>query len=167
MLQYSNVLNKNLLQDIKTEREYKQKNGHEWKVGEFFWQDKLLYGVTSSCVASAVSYSIRLRVENELKTKLPPFNSLLVQHYIWLKGSGISKHSDAGHGFGATIYLNESWDVNYGGIFLWKNKQATDYTGIVPNYNSMVVNVDKEEHLVTPIALNSPYLRYTLQIWPQ
>jgi Rps23 Pro-64 3,4-dihydroxylase Tpa1-like proline 4-hydroxylase len=167
MLKYSNVLSQQLLEDIKVERENKQKNGHEWKVGEFFWQDKLLYGVTNSCVASAVSNSLKHRIETELKSKLPPFTNLLVQHYIWLRGSGISKHHDTGHGFGATVYLNEEWDINYGGIFLWKEKTASDYIGIVPTYNSMVVNTTKEEHLVTPISLNSPQLRYTIQIWPQ
>lgn len=165
MIQYQNVLSENLLKDINAEREYKKTNDFCWKVGQFFWQDTLLHGVTNSCVSSVVSDQLRERLEYELKDKLPSFKRLYAQHYVWLLGSGIAKHDDGRYNFGATIYLNESWDINHGGIFLWKPEDSEEYKTIVPEYNTMVVNTKAEEHLVTPIALNAPQFRYTLQIW--
>lgn len=164
MLKYSNVLSQGLLERIKQERDG-NKDKNVWRVGQFFWQESLLYGVTNSCVSSLASDELRIEIENELRNILPPFNKLLVQHYVWLRGSGISKHDDGAHGFGATIYLNQNWDINHGGVFLWKPTDQQEYQAITPDYNTMVVNTKAEEHLVTPIALNAPDFRYTLQIW--
>jgi len=165
MIQYTNVLSQQLLADINEERERKKKDEFCWRVGQFFWQDSLLYGVTNSCVSALLSDSLRTRLENELRDKLPPFNEIIAQHYVWLRGSGIAKHDDGAHNFGATIYLNKNWDINYGGVFLWKPENSAEYKTIVPEYNTMVVNTKAEEHLVTPIALNAPEYRHTVQIW--
>ena len=164
MLQYKNVLTEDLIQEIFIERE-NRKNQNMWAISDMFWGKHLLAGTTSTCVTSVLSEQLRIKVEDNLRDKLPPFNKLSIQHYVWLHGAGIATHTDHAYNFGATIYLNKTWNVNFGGIFLWKQKNSIDYTAIVPEYNSMMLNTEGEEHLVTPVALDAPEVRHTLQIW--
>lgn len=163
MLQYKNVLAEDTISEIMAERS-DRKHIHMWAAGNLFWNSHLLAGVTSTCLASLVSEQIRIRVENELRDILPPFNKLAIQHYVWLRGAGIAQHTDNVYDFSATIYLNKTWNVNQGGLFLWKEKETIDYTAIVPEYNSMLLNTSAYEHLVTPVAYDSPEVRHTLQI---
>ena len=164
MVKHTNVLSKTLLQLVKSERERIQKD-NVWRVSQLFWDEKILDNVISSCVSAKVSEQLTKLIVLEIKDKLPEFNDLLIQHYVWLPGSGISTHRDRGYNFGATIYLNENWNINCGGIFLWRSDTNSEYTALSPTYNSMIVNTQSEEHLVTPVSFKTNEFRYTLQIW--
>ena len=84
-------------------------------------------------------------------------------YHIWQPNSGIAIHDDGSYRFGATIYLNPEWHPNYGGWFIWRDKDIDEWKVILPIENTMVVNIDKEEHLVTPVTQNQ--FRVTVQIW--
>ena len=85
-----------------------------------------------------------------------------VSYYKWLPGSFIPFHNDYVYSLSSTIYLNQSWDKNYGGLFLYeKNKNLRGY---VPKYNSAVINNKKVPHGTSIISPTAP-IRETLQIF--
>ena len=67
--------------------------------------------------------------------------------------------------FGATLYLNDVWDLNWGGIFVWKPNDSNTMKAIAPTHNTLVVNDESELHFVTPISYNTDTFRVTMQIF--
>jgi len=88
--------------------------------------------------------------------------------YVWSGGSYITWHPDNCYPYNGTIYLNEEWDTNDGGVFLYKENNTNEIKGIEPTYNSMVVNSGTEDdphnsHCVTCIVPGTIKKRVTLQ----
>lgn len=88
--------------------------------------------------------------------------------YVWSGGSYITWHSDNNYPYNGTIYLNEEWDSDDGGVFLYKENQTKEIKGIEPTYNSMVVNSATKEdphnsHCVTCIVPGTIKKRVTIQ----
>jgi hypothetical protein len=88
--------------------------------------------------------------------------------YVWSGGSYITWHSDECYPYNGTIYLNEEWDSDNGGVFLYKDNQTKQIKGVEPTYNSMVVNFATDtdphnEHCVTCILPGTIKKRLTLQ----
>jgi len=88
--------------------------------------------------------------------------------YVWSGGSYITWHPDHCYPYNGTIYLNEEWDSNDGGVFLYKDNSTNEIKGIEPTYNSMVVNSGTEDdphnsHCVTCIVPGTIKKRVTLQ----
>jgi len=100
-------------------------------------------------------------------TKLNPdfaHHEIMVQLYVWLPGSYIPWHLDEGKAFGATIYLNEEWDRNWGGTFLYEDEG--EIRGEIPEFNKLVLNYgDNTPHHVTSIHHSCAQKRRTVQIW--
>ena len=76
--------------------------------------------------------------------------------------SRINFHNDTGKGYGITIYMNDVWDPDYGGWFVWQDNNTQEWKTILPQRNLMVVNDIQEFHSVTPVSQQN---RFTLQIW--
>ena len=96
---------------------------------------------------------------------LPPHSKLSAYLNLWYPYSGIAWHNDAGYKFGATLYLNEKWDKNAGGYFLWEEKDTENIHAVCPSYNTLVVNDNHEMHCVTTVNPSIPEPRVTLQVW--
>ena len=136
---------------------------HMWRSSQLCWSKEILEKITGDCNIAVINGEIANKIKKCLVDKLPSLENLTFQYYVWKQNSGISLHRDGSDRFGATIYLNKNWDINSGGIFLWKEDDSLK--GICPEHNNMVI-VDKEEwHLVTPVSPLSNEFRYTIQIW--
>jgi len=85
-----------------------------------------------------------------------------VNYYKWLPGSFIPFHNDGIYSFSSSIYLNESWDRDYGGLFLYENGE--DLKAYVPKYNSAVINNKNILHGTSIISSTAPK-RETIQIF--
>ena len=93
-------------------------------------------------------------------------NDIAIQFYIWDRLSGINWHDDWVYDYGMTIYLNEYWNENWGGIFLWQDKTDNNQIkGLMPKKNTMVINNNHEVHCVTPIGVLYDMPRMTIQIF--
>jgi hypothetical protein len=136
-----------------------------WCSSALSWTDGIRVGSLASAFCKPLSPSHRRRVLEEIHTTLPPHNKLFVDIYVWPPGACISEHDDSRHLWGATIYLNEDWHVNYGGIFLWFDEKTQEWKMKVPEYNTLMLNDEQERHLITPVTYATRYLRYTLQIF--
>lgn len=161
---YNNVLNPETIQKVCAETN--QSCGEDdWRVSALSWVPDIKKGILGSTACKEVSPELTKIIEDEIKHLLPPYEKLFQQIYVWLPSSGISAHNDGGKKFGATIYLNNDWELDFGGLFVWKDKTSEELKVRAPEFNSMVLNDEEELHLVTPVAFNCPAMRHTLQIW--
>jgi len=82
--------------------------------------------------------------------------------YYWEQGTYIPWHKDSSHGAGMTIYLNDSWNYENGGLFLYElnNKIET----IVPKKNLGVFQIGGVPHSTTIVSEKNK-IRKTLQVF--
>ena len=150
-----NVLTKETLDKT---RLHLQKNigAYKWSSSEILWNPGLRIGTTGSTLVQETP---------ELNKVLPEYEDININYHLWQRGSGISAHSDNDYRFGATLYLNEEWHVNFGGLFVWQPKDEDTMRAIIPEENMLVINDNSETHMVTPVSMEATQYRVTLQIW--
>jgi len=136
-----------------------------WSSSEMLWSKGLKVGVVGSCLSTEMPLELRDIVKPQLQNVLPPCDELVCNFHLWQRGSGIAAHTDSDYKFGATLYLNDQWHVNYGGIFIWQPKGESEMKALIPSCNTLVLNDESEVHLVTPIAPDCTMYRITVQIW--
>jgi len=152
---------------IEEARSYVMKNmgDFKWQSSEIMWAPGLKVGINGSCLIRETPTELREKLASHLSPILPPHDELAINYHLWQRGSGIASHNDNTYEFGATLYLNEDWNVNYGGIFVWAPIHEETMRALSPTYNTLVINDSQEIHFVTPISNESPMFRVTLQIW--
>ena len=104
--------------------------------------------------------------KKEIELLLPPHDGINFKYYVWNKMSGIPWHNDHNHHFAGTLYLNEKWNTDYGGVFLYREKRDdVEFNAVAPAQNMLVLNDSKQDHMVTPISPLAPEDRITIQLW--
>jgi Rps23 Pro-64 3,4-dihydroxylase Tpa1-like proline 4-hydroxylase len=101
----------------------------------------------------------RLKSEIDTKTGLE-VNKLMV--YFWTKLSYIPWHNDAHMDAALTIYLNDYWDQDWGGYFMYK--MNNEIKAIKPERNLGIVQTGHISHSVSTVNLDAPS-RITLQVF--
>ena len=107
------------------------------------------------------------KIKKEVREKIED-NLISIQYNYWQPESGIAWHRDEAHHSSATIYLNDDWEPDYGGFFLYTqdtfNIRAVDKVqGIVPKLNRCIWSTTKIPHSVTTTSVKAP-VRKTLQL---
>ena len=163
---FDNVLSDELLQEIRGEI-HKAVPEHKW-TSSFAWPHDLTFGIVGTSLQCLIEDEVKEKILDQIQHLLPKCEKYHMQYYLWLPNSGIAVHNDYGKVFGATIYLNEQWHSDQGGIFIYK-KSATvndpEWTALLPKHNTMILNDIQEHHMVTPVSPYSPDVRTTIQIW--
>ena len=138
-----------------------------WDSNRDVWSKELLYGTSGKVLITKLDSDIRKLVLDDISDQLPYYNDLTANFHVGLAESGISMHNDAGHRFGATIYLNKVWHQDFGGLFLWMEDEnnPTRLKGYIPEYRSMVLNDEGQDHMVTRVAPKLSEIRLTIQIF--
>lgn len=88
----------------------------------------------------------------------------VVMNYAWTKLSYIPWHNDEPHQTGITVYLNDNWDADWGGLFLYRDAENC-VRGYIPRFNCAIRNDGNLVHMVTPVALDAEEPRFTLQLF--
>ena len=86
-----------------------------------------------------------------------------INFYAWTPGSYIPWHDDDHWKAGATIYLNNTWEKDWGGCFLYVDEND-EIRGHYPERNTGVTQRGGIYHHVTRLGNNVPY-RYTIQLY--
>jgi hypothetical protein len=102
------------------------------------------------------------KISDIIKTKCQIDTIKTIMFYYWTPGSHIPWHTDGNHNGGITIYLNKSWDEDWGGIFLYKDGDLI--SGLYPKQNRCVMQHGGIPHSVAPTTKNSD-VRLTIQIF--
>ena len=99
----------------------------------------------------------------EVGKHLPLIKSKSAMVYVWSKDSYIPVHNDAIYSKAVTVYLNESWEYNDGGMFNWFDPNTQEWKNIEPRFNVAVVNDSGYSHGITPVKSSNS--RITLQVF--
>jgi Rps23 Pro-64 3,4-dihydroxylase Tpa1-like proline 4-hydroxylase len=134
-----------------------------WGVSSNKWQPYLTNGILGQINIRDVSSTLRTIILNKLQPYLPSDRvEFDVMHYLWHPLSGINAHQDTG--IGATIYMCEEWNTNWGGFLISADETGSLHTHH-PHFNSLAINNTQEKHMVTTISPTAPYPRHTIQIF--
>lgn len=98
-------------------------------------------------------------------------NIILCMYYYWLPMSHITWHDDKPYPGGLTIHLNEKWNINDGGVFLFSEKNLDEVheshiTGIFPKRNRAVEQIGAIPHSVSCLSKDAE-IRRTIQVFYQ
>ena len=144
---------------IKESQEYRP----IWK-SNINWGDNIVKN--SSLV---LAYEINKEHLNYIKSKFIELNDKfkdkeIVGHfYIWTKGSYIPMHNDSNYEYGCTIYLNKYWNIDWGGLYIWKENDKLNIEK--PEFNKLIINKGNTKHGTTLLNYNVPEERLTIQIF--
>ena len=134
-----------------------------WSVSNTTWGSCLHEGITGTCMAAAPTATTCMKIRSAIIDHLPDSKELNLNYHYWNKHSGINWHTDEGHIFGATLYLND-WDKRWGGLFLWEDKDKEIHC-VCPTAGTLIINTEYEEHSVTQVSSSARYPRRSIQIW--
>lgn len=140
-------------------------NSNVWASSQIVWDKILVKGFSGTTLTTKVSDLLSKQLENELSEFFPTYKEVLFMYNVWQHNSAINLHDDTHVTFGATIYLNQSWHVSAGGLFIWEDNVSKELKVLCPKQNTIVINTEKEMHLVTPVLPTTSDFRYTIQIW--
>ena len=168
---YNNVLNEHLIKNVMDY--FKSIMGADVWGSSIGW-DQNLSLISSNTLTHRISNkTLEKEIKSSIETALDvDFEkeelTFVPSIYVWGGGSYITWHPDECYPYNGTIYLNEEWDSNDGGVFLYKDSQTKEIKGIEPTYNSMVVNSATEAdphnvHCVTCIVPGTIKKRVTIQ----
>lgn len=170
---FDRVLADDLMNEVLDELK-RNLDGFVWKPSSFFWPPGIRNKVNRDCLITACSKELNKKLEQAIQNIfiqtneiVPDYEVFYSMFYMWQKGSAISIHNDSSFKFGATIYLNETWSPDDGGIFLWRRKNEDErlMQAVVPSFNFMVLNNNFDPHLTTPVSELATQPRMTLQLF--
>jgi Rps23 Pro-64 3,4-dihydroxylase Tpa1-like proline 4-hydroxylase len=91
-----------------------------------------------------------------------------VMNYVWTRLSYIPWHHDDTRRNAITVYLNEWWDPNWGGIYLYRTgNDANDIRGYLPKFNTAIKNSNTLVHSTTMISPDAEAPRVTVQLFTE
>lgn len=138
----------------------------QWANSQFHWALGLVRGVLGNVMSTNnMPSELRNRIVDELRPYLPSTRNIDVTLNVWPPTAALNWHNDEQHRFGATVYLNDNWDRDWGGLFLYEDKETNQMLGLIPQKNMLVLNDKEEWHAVTPIALGMDVPRLSIQIF--
>lgn len=141
------------------------RNGKQPTKTNFFNYDANIVGFSNAIFGFDLDDALKNIVFDELVSKgaLPsmPKKSHAYIH-LFSRGSFIPWHDDSRYIYTVTSYLNKTWEVNLGGLFVYQSEEGLKC--MLPKYNSAVYFVPPMGHTTTITAINAP-LRESLQIF--
>ena len=134
------------------------------------WKSNINWGENIVKDSSLVlAYEINKEHLNYIKSKFIELDDKfkdkeIVGHfYIWTRGSYIPMHNDSNYEYGCTIYLNKHWEIDWGGLYIWKDNDKLNIEK--PEFNKLIINKNNTRHGTTLLNYNVPEERLTLQIF--
>jgi hypothetical protein len=84
--------------------------------------------------------------------------------YVWTYNSYIPLHQDGKHRKTLTVYCNESWNYEKGGVFQWFDYENRKWESLIPGRGTVIFNDKDEPHATTPVKTREQF-RISLQIF--
>jgi Rps23 Pro-64 3,4-dihydroxylase Tpa1-like proline 4-hydroxylase len=166
---YEDVLSTDILNDISSMFS-DNKEKFTWTTNHLFWP-QYLNKYQGTVLILNLTDELKNKIYNHLVGKnimsKPLATSALL--YQWLPGSSISWHDDSRVAdqtwLGCTIYLNQTWDADWGGWFCWREIKGADTASMIgPKFNRAVLLRKNVEHHVTITSPIAPP-RVTIQLF--
>ena len=100
-------------------------------------------------------------IRNEVLEKIGA-QPLAIAFMYFYSGSHIPWHNDHSYEMGLTIYLNEEWDRDFAGLFVYE--EDNELKAITPKRNRAVKQTGHIWHSVTPTTKNAD-IRRSIQLF--
>ena len=84
--------------------------------------------------------------------------------YVWTYNSYIPLHRDGEHRKTMTVYCNESWNYEKGGVFQWFDYENKKWESFIPSCGTLIFNDKDEPHATTPVKVRDQF-RISLQVF--
>lgn len=140
-----------------------QAPGYNWKTNVTAWN-----GYLNSNSTGQVSILNLAPFDEDLhilyKDIIDPTWNITCMYYVWAPGTHIPFHTDGHVKAASTIYMNDTWDINNGGLFLWKDENNKIQVE-EPEEFKMIYNEQSIQHGVSMIPPNAGKYRQTIQIF--
>lgn len=105
------------------------------------------------------------KYQNEVDPMFKEYPNLTCFMHIWLPGSQITFHHDASEDnprLSSTIYINEAWNWNWGGLFIYDHPQLGQ-GWVYPHPNSMIWFKPPIYHATTMVSGHAEHPRLSIQ----
>jgi hypothetical protein len=136
----------------------------EFQRSNFHWEEGIRKSSAAVLVRDIEPVLSGLVLDKLLERGVIEHRGYHVMNYAWTRLSYIPWHDDGHVGDAVTIYLNDVWEPDWGGLFLYKNR-ADQIFGHAPSFNCGLRNKGTLPHATTPVSLDAPEPRFTLQLF--
>ena len=138
----------------------------EFRRSNFHWSQHIRQSSAAVLVRDYDEVLSRLILDALLKSGIVEHDRYAVMSYAWTRLSYIPWHNDANHSEALTIYLNDVWEKDWGGLFLYEDEDGS-IRGFAPAFNCGLKNRSNVLHATTPVTLDAPEPRFSIQIFPK
>lgn len=156
-----NILDEELFVKCQEYAKHKLHDGTTSFTTNYYWEHNVRKDSNIVLVHHIEKGEIFEKIKNIIQQKLE-HSPRHIMFYYWLQGSHIPWHNDIDYTAGITIYLNEYWNKDHGGIFLFDHDN--EIKGIYPKRNMAIEQCGNVRHSVCPTTSTSD-IRYTIQIF--
>jgi hypothetical protein len=117
-------------------------------------------------ISGSVPVELVRALAERIRAAIPGMRIRSIAFHAFPAMSHVPWHSDAEYGGGATIYLNDAWDRRDGGYFAYhKDPKSPHIECILPTRNLCVAVSQGLDHCTTPVAVDCPERRSTIQVF--
>jgi hypothetical protein len=148
---------KKYAEDIFESKEILRSSKKEWQKGLNDSSNEILIYSINQIIDSEIHNIISLKIEKEFGMNIGGMS-----FFFYTNQSNIDWHNDAGWAGAATIYLNEKWDKEDGGFFIYKKDEKFGIE--LPEFNKCIFQKNRVEHATTLTSKNAP-VRKILQVF--
>ena len=171
---HEDVLDPQLCRDILKESMQMFTNGERVWSSNYFWQGPLTKDTFPWFIRDINEEQSKKIIETLHQKGIieDPTREYNVMNYIGTRLSYIPWHNDGLWNEGITIYLNDYWPDDWGGMFLYKeDPNSNKVMGYKPKFNTAIKqnqgNTNGIWHTVTLVSVASQCPRVTIQIFPK
>jgi Rps23 Pro-64 3,4-dihydroxylase Tpa1-like proline 4-hydroxylase len=156
---FNNTLSESLIKEVKDH----VRSSEAHKSNYTSWDPSVIKN-SSPILVFSVPDSLKNKIITELSKNfdINKNNDVAITYCYYTKFSYIPWHEDQNYTQAITIYMNEYWDIDWGGYFAYEINNKIEC--IKPNYNTSVKIETPLSHAVFSVSIDAP-VRETIQIF--
>jgi Rps23 Pro-64 3,4-dihydroxylase Tpa1-like proline 4-hydroxylase len=140
--------------------------GDEFSRSSYQWADNVVRASQPVLIRHYDPGLSAIILDQLIKRGIVSTRDFRVMNYAWSRLSYIPWHNDKTHDVGISVYLNDVWDPDWGGLFLYRDETG-NIRGHAPKFNTGVKNAGHVQHATTMVAPDAASPRLTLQLFPK
>lgn len=175
---YESALNERFCLELFKESIDKFTSGEPCWSSNYFWRGPVFRDIPPwfirDYVGAQKSAILQQLVASGVLTEADIDQELSVMNYVGPRTAYIPWHNDIPFDLGVTVYLNDYWPEEWGGLYLYREDANNNkVAGFLPKFNTALKNTSVGtlsqgvRHSVSPVSQVSTCPRVTIQIFPK
>jgi len=145
---------------------FKERKSINLHTSKGLWSEKLINNIVPPKRVGVSNYppfeKLKTLTHHNQFYQLKDFKDITSNIHYMEKGAGINWHDDSGWTYGATYYINNRWNFQFGGELMFNSENGHGYIPVVGN--SLLIIKSPLEHKVNPVL--SPIIpRVSIQMF--